>query len=61
MNENNNSKLDDYKHGLHNSDYCFDDCSNSSGVWDTTKNYVILIIGMIILGLTLIFDDELGG
>ncbi len=61
MNENKHSKLDDYKYGLPYSRSCVDDCSNSSGVWSTAKNYVILIIGMIILGLTLIFDDDFGG
>jgi len=61
MNENNYSKLDDFKHSLHNSDYCFDDCGYHGGVWSTAKNYVILIVGMIILAVTLIFDDDLGG
>lgn len=61
MNENKHSKLDDYKYGLHYSRNRVDDCSDSSGVWSTAKNYVILIIGMIILGLTLIFDDDFGG
>lgn len=61
MNENKHSKLDDYKFGLPYSRSCVDGSSDSSGVWSTIKNYVILIVGMIILGLILIFYDDLGG
>lgn len=60
MNENKHIKLDDFKYGLPYRGHCNNDCSDSSGFWDTAKNYVILAVGMIILALTLIIDDNLG-